>query len=142
MTGADQDVYLCFPKATGNQITIVNKCRSAVSVSIFGKKKNGNFVCSAADWYVIDAGKAVQLPMRQFEKLYLTTNQPVGDPYAPIKKSVFFGKKEITKMALDNVMRGSHYKDDECNNLVGNTFAPIVTPNSKYATYSLCHPIN
>jgi hypothetical protein len=142
VTGAGQDVYLCAPKSTGKMITIVNNCPVEVGVSLFGKKKKGNFVCSAFDSNNIQAGEMVQMPMRQFEKLYLTTD-PSSGPYTPdAEKSVFFGKKEVAKMTLDQVVRGSHYdNDDDCNYPPGNTFAPIVSPSSKHAVYSLCRPI-
>ena len=136
------DVYLCKPEFTGNKITIVNKCTMPVRVSVFGKEKKGNFACSPADSQEIQAGKMVQMPVRQFEKLYLATDLPNDDPYTPTEKPIFFGKKKLAKLSFIDVTRGSHYKDDgDCDDPPGNKYSPIVSPSSKYMTYSLCRPI-
>jgi hypothetical protein len=138
---AYQDVYLCAPKSTGNMITVVNNCPMTVHVSVFGKVKKGNFVCSAADSLDIPAGKKARMPMRQFEKSYLATMLPNDDPYTPHEKSVFFGKKQLAKLPLTQVSRGSHYVDGECDDPSGNKYVQVVSSSSKYATYSLCRPI-
>jgi hypothetical protein len=136
-----QDVYLCKPNITKNKLTVVNNCLMTVRVSIFGKEKKGNFACSPADSQAIRAGKTVQMPMRQFEKLYLTTDLLSDDPYAPTEKLIFFGKKQLAKLSFIDVTRGSHYQDDECDDPPGNKYSLVVAPSSKYITYSLCRPI-
>jgi hypothetical protein len=138
---AIKDVYLCAPKSTGNMITVVNNCRETVRVAVFGKVKKGNFVCSSADSQEIPAGKNAKMPARQYEKLYLTTELPADDPYTPHEQPVFFGKKPVTKLTFAQVSRDSHYGDGECDDPSNNTYAPLVVPTSKYAVYSLCHPI-
>jgi hypothetical protein len=138
---AATDVYLCAPKSTGKMVTVVNNCPMAVTASIFGKVKKGNFVCSSADYKDIPAGKKWQLPVRQFEKIYLATNLPNDDPYAPHEKAVFFGKKLVAKLTLAQVSRGSKYGFGDCDDPSNNKYAPIVSPSSKYLTYSLCRAI-
>jgi hypothetical protein len=134
---AVKDVYLCAPKKTVKMITVVNKCQRPVRVSVFGKAFKGNFVCSSPDYQEIKAGKTVQMPIRQFEKLYLATSMPGDVPSKPTEKPVFSGKKLLSKLTFAQVSSGSHYADGECYQS-GNKYSPITLSS---AIYSLCSAI-